>query len=231
MRLLSCQVFDSRQGAPEGDFAAAIVYACEKGATIAQCSWGWGEPEYFDPAVKDAIDYFTDTARSDNMRGGLCIFAAGNNGSTGNYYPGAYERVLAVTSMTSELQPASYSNYGEWADIIAPGGLLDYGEAAGVLSTLPNNEYGYNEGTSMACPHVSGVAALILAKYGSPTFVNTMLRTQLETSVNDFYGFGDNERYRGLYGVGFLDAAKALAMGDGTAPEPVTEYTADAAQD
>ncbi len=231
VRLLSCQVFDSRQGAPEGDFAAAIVYACEKGATIAQCSWGWGEPEYFDPAVKDAIDYFTDTARSDNMRGGLCIFAAGNNGSTGNYYPGAYERVLAVTSMTSELQPASYSNYGEWADIIAPGGLLDYGEAAGVLSTLPNNEYGYNEGTSMACPHVSGVAALILAKYGSPTFVNTMLRTQLETSVNDFYGFGDNERYRGLYGVGFLDAAKALAMGDGTAPEPVTEYTADAAQD
>ena len=231
VKMISCQVFDSRQGSGDGDFAAAIVYAAERGATIAQCSWGWSDPEYFEEAVHDAIDYFTESARSDNMTGGLCIFATGNNGATGNFYPAAYDKVLAVAAMTNELQPASYSNYGEWVDVIAPGGLLDYGEAAGVLSTLPNNEYGFNEGTSMATPHVSGIAALVLSRYGSRTFVNSSLRTQLETSVNDFYGYGNNEQYRGLYGSGYIDAAKALQMGDGAAPSPVTDLTLAAAQE
>lgn len=230
-RMISCQVFDSRAGAADGDFAAAIVYAAEMGATIAQCSWGWDAPEYYEQAVLDAIDYFTETARSDRMTGGLCIFAAGNMGATGNYYPAAYEKVVAVAAMTNELAPASYSNYGEWVDVIAPGGLLDYGEAGGVLSTLPNNEYGFNEGTSMATPHVSGIAALILSKHGSKSFVNESLRTQLTTSVNDFYGFRNNSQYEGLYGSGFIDAAKALTMGDGSAPEAVADFSLDAAQD
>ena len=231
VKMISCQVFDSRSGTSSGDFAAAIVYAAERGATIAQCSWGWSEPGYCEQAVLDAIDYFTETARSDNMTGGLCIFAAGNMGSTGDFYPACYDKVLAVTSMTYELMPASYSNFGAWADIIAPGGLLDYGESGGVLSTLPSNGYGYLEGTSMATPHVSGIAALVLSKYGSPTFVSSSLRTQLETSVNDFYGFGNNEQFRGLYGSGYIDAAKALLMGDGAAPEAVADFSLAAAQD
>lgn len=231
VKLLSCQTFDSRNGSGDGDFAKAIVYACEMGATIAQCSWGWDSPGYYEQAVMDAIDYFTATARSENMSGGLMIFATGNNGAEGDFYPAAYPKVVAVTAMTSELRPASYSNYGTYSDLIAPGGLLDYGESYGVLSTLPNNEYGFNEGTSMATPHVSGIAALILSKYGSPTFVNESLRTQLVTSVNDFYGYGDNEKYRGLYGSGYIDAAKALQMGDGKAPEPVGDFKLDAAQD
>lgn len=231
IRIISCQVFDSRSGTAEGDFAAAIIYAAEKGATIAQCSWGWNAPEYKEQAVLDAIDYFTAEARSDKMNGGLCIFATGNEGKTGNYYPAAYDKVVAVTSMTSELTPASYSNYGEWTDIIAPGGLLDYGEAQGVLSTLPGNEYGYNEGTSMATPHVSGVAALVLSRYGSPTFLNETLRTQLLTSVNDFYGYGNNRQYEGLYGSGYIDAGKALMMDESGKPEAVADFELIADQD
>lgn len=233
VRMISCQVFESRSGVPDGDFAAALVYAAERGATIAQCSWGWNAPDYKEDAVLDAIDYFTDMARNDKMIGGLCIFAAGNDGNTGNYYPGCYEPVLCVAAMTSELAPASYSNYGEWVDIIAPGGLLDYSQAQGVLSTLPNDSYGFNEGTSMATPHVSGIAALVLSKYGSRSFLNETLRTQLLTSVNDFYGYdgGKNEAYRGLYGAGYIDAAKALAMGNGEAPAAVADLKADAAQD
>lgn len=231
VKLLSCQVFDGRQGAGDGDFAAAIVYAAEKGATIAQCSWGWSEAGYCEEAVVKAIDYFTETARSSTMAGGLMIFAAGNNGMTGDFYPACLPNVLAVGSMTSELTPASYSNYGAWVDVMAPGGLMDYSQAEGVMSTLPNGKYGYNEGTSMATPHVSGIAALVLAKYGSPEFTNESLRTQLETSVKDFYGFGNNEQYRGLYGSGYVDANKALQMGDGSAPNAVTDFTLQASQD
>lgn len=231
VRMISCQVFDSRSGSGDGDFAAAIIYAAERGATIAQCSWGWAAPDYMEEAVLDAIDYFTAEARSPQMTGGLCIFATGNEGQTGNYYPACYPKVLAVTAMTSSLQPASYSNYGAWADVIAPGGLLDYGEIGGVLSTLPGNKYGFNEGTSMATPHVSGIAALILSKHGSPTFTNEALRTQLVTSVNDFYGFGDNAQYEGLYGSGYIDAAKALSMDATGAPEAVTDFELQAAQD
>ncbi len=231
VKMISCQVFDSRSGTADGDFAAAIIYAAEKGATIAQCSWGWSAPEYKEQAVLDAIDYFTKEARSEKMNGGLCIFATGNDGKTGNYYPAAYDKCVAVTSMTSELTPASYSNYGEWADIIAPGGLLDYGQAQGVLSTLPGNEYGFNEGTSMATPHVSGIAALVLSRYGSPTFLNETLRTQLLTSVNDFYGYGNNKQYEGLYGSGYIDAAKALQMDETGKPESVKDFELFAAQD
>ena len=127
--MISCQVFDTRSGTGEGDFAAALVYAAEKGATIAQCSWGWPTAGYYEQAVLDAIDYFTAEAGSKNMTGGLCIFAAGNEGKTGDFYPAAYEKVIGVTAMTSELTPASYSCNGPWADIVAPGGLMDYGEA------------------------------------------------------------------------------------------------------
>lgn len=229
VKLLSCQVFDPRSGTADGDFARAFVYACEMGATIAQCSWGWGSADYKEEAVLDAIAYFTETARSNSMTGGLAIFAAGNYGETGNWYPACMDQVVAVGAMTGGLMPASYSNYGEWVDIIAPGGELEYD--GGVLSTLPNNAYGYLEGTSMATPHVSGIAALILSKHGRQSFLNETLRTQLLTSVNDFYGYGKNDRYAGLYGTGYIDAAKALNMGTGEAPQPVADLQADASQD
>ena len=231
VKILSCQVFDSRSGTAEGDFAAAIVYACEKGATIGQCSWGWPTSGYYEQAVLDAIDYFTAEAGSANMKGGLLFFAMGNEGQTGDFYPGCYDKVIGVAAMTSELTPASYSCNGPGTDIVAPGGLLDYGEAQGVLSTLPGNSYGYNEGTSMATPHVSGTAALVLSKYGSSTFLNETLRTQILSSVKDFYGYGNNNAVAGNFGTGYLDAGKAVMMDQTGRPEPVADFDLTAAQD
>lgn len=229
VRLLSCQVFDSRTGAGDGNFAAALVYAAEMGASIAQCSWGWPAPDIIEQAVLDAIDYFTAKGGGDKLKGGLCIFSSGNDGSTGNYYPGCYEKVLCVGAMNYDKTVSSYSNYGDWVDVTAPGGLMDFDASQGVLSTLPGNEYGYNEGTSMATPHVSGIAALILSKYGKPDLSNETLREQLVTSVNDLYT--DNPRYAGLAGSGYIDAWKALQMSDGEAPEPVSDFTLLPAQD
>ncbi|MDO4461980.1 MAG: S8 family serine peptidase [Bacteroidia bacterium] len=229
VRMISCQTFDSRSGTAEGDFAAAIVYAANMGASIAQCSWGWGAPDYVEPDVLDAIDYFVENANSTRLSGGVMFFASGNNGETGNYFPGCYEKVVCVGSMTSDYTVASYSNFGDWVDVMAPGGLLDYGEQGGVLSTLPDNSYGFNEGTSMATPHVSGIAALVLSKYGKSSMLNETLRQQIITSVNDIYAH--NPGTEGLHGSGYVDAAKALQMGDGTAPEAVSSFVALPAQD
>lgn len=228
VRLMSCQVFDPRTNT-QGDFAEAIVFAANHGAVIAQCSWGWDADGYYEQAVLDAIDYFTEEAHSDFMKGGLCIFSSGNTGAEEHIYPGCYESVVGVAAMTYDKKPATYSTYGEWCDIAAPGGFMDYDASQGVFSTLPNDNYGYSEGTSMACPHVSGIAALVLSKYGSPTFPNETLRQQLLTSVNDFYT--DNPGIEGKFGSGYIDAYKALHMGSGKAPEAVADFTMSPSQD
>ena len=238
--MMVCQVFDSRSSL-NADFGSALVYAADNGASIAQCSWGWDQSGYYEQYVLDCIDYFTEyggggTLVSDGgteedtsddvwdrsnakMLGGLCIFANGNTGTTGTFYPAAYEPCVAVAAMDPMLNPAAYSSNGTFCDVTAPGGNVDYGTAYGVLSTLPNGQYGTMDGTSMACPHVSGIAALVLSKYGNPNFPNSTLRDQLVSSVNDFYT--RNPQVEGLFGSGYIDAYKALQMGSDEAPDAV----------
>lgn len=223
-------VFDSRASSSAvADFGAAIVYAADRGASIAQCSWGASVAGDEDKSVTEAVDYFTKNGGGDKMNGGLCIFAAGNNGEEGDYYPGCLDKVVAVGSMAPDGSVAYYSNRGKWVDVTAPGGLEDNGQQYGVLSTLPNSTYGYNEGTSMACPHVSGIAALILSKYGNKQFSNETLRTLLTTSVNDLYT--QNPEYKGLMGSGYIDAYKALQGKEGSVPEAVADFTVTASHD
>ena len=228
VKMMVCQVFDSRSSL-NADFGKALVYAADNGASIAQCSWGWDQSGYYEQFVLDCIDYFTANGGGDKMLGGLCIFANGNTGTTGTFYPAAYEPCVAVAAMDPMLNPASYSSNGTFCDVTAPGGNTDYGTAYGVLSTLPNGQYGTMDGTSMACPHVSGIAALVLSKYGNPNFSNSTLRDQLVSSVNDFYT--RNPQVEGLFGSGYIDAYKALQMGSGEAPDAVADYTLTPSQD
>lgn len=82
-----------------------------------------------------------------------------------------------------------------------------------VLSTLPNNGYGYMQGTSMACPHVSGIAALVVSKKGGPGFTPDALRKMLVEGVKDIDSY--NPVYQGKMGSGYIDAALVLGEGPG----------------
>ncbi|PWJ40950.1 S8 family serine peptidase [Sediminitomix flava] len=220
VRLMSCQIFG--EGGASAGSAAAYVYAADNGAVIAQSSWGYTSAGVYEQDVQDAIAYFREEAGNladypdSPMVGGLPIFAAGNNGQEGFFYPGADDNCFAVSSVGPEDLPAPYTNHGDWVDIAAPGGDLSYGDIGAVLSTFPGNRYGYLQGTSMACPHVSGVAGLVLSELSdlisSPAELQAAVMQGASAFPSDL-----NSYYDGKLGVGLLNARGAL-QSDGKIP-------------
>lgn len=224
VKLMSCQIF-SNDG-KSGSGASAIVWGADHGAVISQNSWGLTSPASTPDALKVAVDYFTKYAGFDEngkqvgpMAGGLVIFAAGNDDSI-EPYGSDYETMLTVTSVGADYMRAYYSNYGDWCDIAAPGG--DYTKGNQVLSTLPGNQYGKMQGTSMACPHVSGVAALIVSKKGGQGFTNKALRDLLVNNTTDISAYN---RY--YLGSGLVNAYKAIAGSGGKAPNKVSSFSVE----
>ena len=137
--------------------------------------WKEGSPLEF-----NALDYFVHNAGSPNgaINGGVVVFAGGNESAPAAGFPGAADFAVSVAAIAADYTPAVYTNYGFGTSISAPGGDQDYyweyvdethnyGEVGCILSTLPTNVspsgYGYMEGTSMACPHISGVLALAIS--------------------------------------------------------------------
>ncbi len=206
VRLMSAQVF---RGNTSGGFALAPVWAADNGAAISQNSWGYTAPGVFEQAVLDAIDYFNVNGGGDVMEGGITIFAAGNSGSSGDLYPGYYEGAMSVAATNHNDQRSSYSTFGPWVDISAPGGETTGNNSGGVLSTVTGSGYAFYQGTSMACPHVSGVAALILS-YAPDTLLltNVDLYEILVTTADDHYDVNPN--FIGQLGSGRLNALRAL---------------------
>ena len=231
--LISSQIFP-QDGSTTNVAANAILQSIKDGAVISQNSWGYNF-DYNDDGVisgdeltaqlaatidgplQGAVDTFIATAGCDAagnqlpnspMKGGIVIFAAGNE-SVKNGAPANYEKVMAVGSIARDGGRSDFSNYGDWVDICAPG--------TDILSTLPGNQYGELSGTSMACPHVSGVAALVLSYCGGPGFTNEMLWNKLiggsnKTAVPASYQIG-----------GLVDAMGAIAYGEDETPAKVAD--------
>jgi hypothetical protein len=227
VKIMSLQILG---GAP---IEKSFVYAANNGAVVSQNSWGYSSPYYFDQSVLDAIDYFIEEAGNYDgspMKGGLVLFAAGNNDYDAEWYPGYYPSTMTVASIGPEWKKASYSNFGTWVEISAPGGASStYGPTAGVLSTIPKDQYAYMQGTSMACPHMSGIAALALSNRNHQ-MTNTELWNKLVTGVVNIDK--QNPNYIGKLGSGAVDAVKAIKNDQGIAPVAITNVTAtDVAQE
>ena len=247
VKVFSVQIFSGDDGATTSNTAKGIQYAADRGAHILQCSWGYDggavtsdkEYDYYCSVEADAIDYFIANGGTTDgpIAGGLAIFAAGNELYPMSGYPGAYEPCVSVASFGPALKPAYYTNYHYGVDIAAPGGSSFYGNGE-IYSTVPSVLYGTNyefmQGTSMACPMVSGVAALGLsyAKKLGKRFTANEFRSMLLTSTNDIspyltsgitvtYEDGTNEtitysNFDGKLGTGYVDAYKLLLQVEGT---------------
>ena len=240
VKLMSCQIFsgnDATSGAITTS-AEAIKYAADNGAAIIQCSFGSKAGAYTSDSAYErgsgvqynAIKYFIESQNCDAVGGGVVIFAAGNDATAMSGYPGAYHDYISVTSFSPDYLPAYYTNYGPGCNISAPGG--DYKISADaaktyaeVLSTVPSElseyngaDYGFMQGTSMACPHVSGVAALGLsyALEKGKKFTLDEFKTMILTSVNDMETYLDGSKtglvladYRKKMGTGSIDAYRS----------------------
>lgn len=234
VRIMSSQIFESTSN-PEvdraGNAAAAIKYGADNGAIISQNSWGYEYPglNAMPASLKAAIDYFIKYAGCDAdgnqlpdspMKGGVVLFAAGNDNKDFVSYPAAYPPVISVSAMAPDYRKAWYSNRGDWITLMAPGGD-QYFLNGMVLSTLANNRYGFLQGTSMASPHVAGIAALIVSKFGGPGFTNETLKERIVNSLLPIDIDEMNPDYKGKLGKGYIDAEKALLVNNQQPPEMV----------
>ncbi len=161
-----------------------IVYAADHGCDIINCSWGGGGGGSLG---QNSIDYATIN------KDALVVCAAGNNSTNQLFYPAAYNYVLciAATNNVNDIK-ASFSNYGSYIDVCAPGN--------GINSTFYNNTYSTQSGTSMASPIAAGCAAIVKSQF--PTYNALQVGEKLRITADNIYGLGPNASYLATRGLG-----------------------------
>ncbi|SDX32868.1 thermitase [Marininema mesophilum] len=196
VKVLAVRVLDENGSGTNEGVAKGITYAADQGAKVISLSLGGSSPS---KTLEDSVNYAWN-------KGAVVVCAAGNSGNTSPNYPAYYEKAIAVAATNADDKKASFSTYGTWVDVAAPG--------ENIISTVLGGGYDKYSGTSMATPHASGVAALLASQGRS----NTEIRSTLESTADKITGTGD-------YWVhGRLNAAKAVGAGGGD-PDPDPQDT------
>lgn len=183
-----------------------VLYAANNGAHIINMSWGGPNPN---STAQNVIQYALD-------KGCILVASAGNSNSSNMSYPAAYPGVISVASTDVNDVKSSFSNFGGWVKISAPG--------SSILSTLTGNTYGNLSGTSMASPLVAGLLGLM--KSLNPTMPNADL-------INCLYSTADNinvnnPNFAGFLGAGRINAAKAMeCVAAGLSNAPIANFDAN----
>ncbi len=250
IKIMSCQIFSGNKGGSASIVAKAFKYAADNGASVISCSFGYkGGTFTSDRTYKDnagveyqALKYFESKKNNPAVDGGVAVFASGNDALPYATYPGALADVISVSAFGPDYLPTYYTNYGPGCNVVAPGGEYYHKNSSGglsqtseILSTVPSElygtDYGYMQGTSMACPHVAGVVALAIsyAKKLGKTFSVDEFKKMIVTSTNDFEtrlnSVGTKSltngqtlelyKYRNQMGEGSIDAWKLMMKVEG----------------
>ena len=200
VKIMPLKVLSGSGSGSVAGIADAIRYAADNGAKVINMSLGGPFPSR---VLKKAVEYA-------HSKGVVVVCAAGNESRGKVGYPAAYPGAIAVASTQSDEATAFYSNYGKDIDIAGPGGNTRSGEAGGVLQNTIKigdpSQSGYFAfmGTSMAAPHVAGVAALVVGEgVTNPDMVEQILK---DTSRKPEHQKYDRDRY----GAGIVDAPAAV---------------------
>lgn len=248
VRIFSCQIISGGNAAGANATAAAVEYAADRGACVLQNSWGFGSGQISNDNAFDsgstgvewtAFKYFMTKKNHPNLEGGIIIFASGNDGKAVAGYPAAYNKLIAVSAIAPDGNPTYYTCFDRGCNVSAPGG--EYFRRSGssvengcVASTIPGDKYGFMQGTSMACPHVSGIAALAISYAADNGIVLTLpeLKDIIVSSVSALKFEGTKAQYEtngtmnlttynNKMGTGLIDAYRVLMAVRGTTCIPV----------
>jgi subtilisin family serine protease len=205
VKLMALKFLNASGSGTTEDAIEAVNYAAAMGVRITNNSWGGGA---FSQALYDAI----------SVSGSLFVAAAGNSATSNVNYPAGYDldNILSVAATTSSDDLASFSSYGpDWVDLAAPG--------VGVYSTYVGNSYRYFSGTSMAAPHVSGAAALVLGS--APALTTADIKSALLISVDPVASLAGKTLTGGRLNVARALGAPELPAMDTIAPAPISDLS------
>ncbi|MCC3372822.1 S8 family peptidase [Cohnella sp. REN36] len=195
-KIMPVKALDSTGAGTTYSVAEGIIWAADHGAQVINLSLGnYAQAQFLHDAIKYAYD-----------KGVVVVAASGNDNTDRPGYPAAYPEVIAVGATDPDERRASYSNYGDYIDVTAPG--------TQIASTYPGSRYAALSGTSMASPHVSALVSLIRA--ANPQMSNADVVDVMRKTAKDLGAAGkDND-----FGYGQIDVLAAVAAVGGQSGSP-----------